>query len=93
MIEKIKTRATAVKAQIEQATVKANRPLDSVTLVSVTKTWPAEVLLDAYKAGLRHFGENRTNELEEKRQFLENELGKENGITWHFYWQSTKSKS
>jgi hypothetical protein len=37
-----------------------------VTLVAVTKTRPLEDLLAAYSAGVRHFGENRVQEAEEK---------------------------
>ena len=62
----------------------AGRQPDDVTLVAVTKTWPVEVLLAAYEAGMRHFGENRPEELAEKRPFLESELGADSGIVWHY---------
>jgi pyridoxal phosphate enzyme (YggS family) len=72
-----------VQARIAAAAARADRPSSSITLIAVTKTWPVEVLLEAYGAGMRHFGENRTQELAEKRPFLENQLGSDNGITWH----------
>lgn len=79
----LQDRITAVQAKIAEAAHKAGRQPEEITLVAVTKTWPPEVLLAAYAAGLRHFGENRTNELTEKRPFLEAQLGAEAGITWH----------
>lgn len=37
-----------------------------VTLVAVTKTLPALSIQEAYRAGIRHFGENYVEEFEEK---------------------------
>ena len=67
-------------AAAERAT---GRAPGAVTLVAVTKTWPAGVVLDAYAAGMRHFGENRPEELAEKRAAVEAVLGPDSGITWH----------
>lgn len=49
-----------------------------VTLVAVSKFHPAPVLLEAYNAGQRIFGESRVQELEEKRTQLPED------ICWHF---------
>ena len=49
----------------------------------MTKTWPATTVLAAYEAGMRHFGENRAEELAEKRTAVEATLGPDNDITWH----------
>ncbi len=48
-----------------------------VKLVAVTKTYPADVILEAYRAGHKIFGENRVQELTQKQQ----ELPKD--IEWH----------
>lgn len=48
-----------------------------VTLVAVSKTKPAEMILDAYTAGQRHFGENKVQELTEKQEQLPKD------IYWH----------
>jgi pyridoxal phosphate enzyme (YggS family) len=56
----------------------------NITLIAVSKTWSVETLLTAYQAGVRHFGENRAEELAYKRTTLATELGVDNGITWHF---------
>lgn len=51
-----------VQARIAEAALRAGRDPSSVTLVAVTKTFPPEVVLEGYAAGLRHFGENRPEE-------------------------------
>ncbi len=80
----IANRLTQVQDRLNRACDRAGRDPAEVTLVAVTKTWPLETLLEAYAAGLRHFGENRTHEIEAKRPQLEAELGLENGVVWHY---------
>jgi hypothetical protein len=65
------------------AATRAGRTADAVTLIAVTKTWPAELALAAHAAGLRHFGENRPEELAAKRPVVEAALGLESGSFWH----------
>ncbi len=50
---------------------------ENVTLVAVTKTFPDEVIMEAYNAGHRHFGENRVQELINKATTLPKD------IIWH----------
>lgn len=76
-------RYTAVTHRITQAAERAGRDPNAITLVAVTKTWPAETVLAAYEAGMRHFGENRPEELAEKRVAVQAQLGPDSGITWH----------
>lgn len=61
---------------------------DSVTLVAVSKTKPAEAILDAYTAGQREFGENKVQELVGKYELLPKD------IHWHLigHLQSNKVK-
>ncbi len=80
----LETRYHAVLQSIQQTAQQAKRNPDDITLVAVTKTWPVETILEAYAAGMRHFGENRAEELEEKRPLVEAELGADSGIVWHF---------
>ena len=82
-MSKIANNYQHIQQRIEAAAARAERPSTSITLIAVTKTWPVEVLQAAYQAGLRHFGENRTHELAEKRPSLNTTLGNGNGITWH----------
>lgn len=71
-----------VQQRIEAAAARAERPSSAITLIAVTKTWPVEVLVEAYAAGMRHFGENRTHELAQKRPYFYTHLP-DNTITWH----------
>ncbi|HEX7583242.1 MAG TPA: YggS family pyridoxal phosphate-dependent enzyme, partial [Prolixibacteraceae bacterium] len=67
--------------------VKANLPAN-VKLVAVSKTKPANLLMEAYDYGQRAFGENKVQELVWKFE----ELPKD--IEWHFigHLQSNKAK-
>lgn len=49
-----------------------------VQLIAVSKTKPAETILEAFAAGQRHFGENRAQELAAKFPLLPSD------IEWHF---------
>ena len=49
-----------------------------VELVAVSKTKPVDLILEAYSAGQRHFGENYVQELIEKAPSLPSD------IKWHF---------
>lgn len=80
----IAERYEKVQERIAQAAERTGRSADEITLVAVTKTWPTAVLLEAYKAGMRHFGENRTTELAQKRPELEAIVGSDAGIVWEF---------
>jgi len=51
-----------VREQIAAAARRAGRSPDSVTLMAVSKTFPAESIQEAYAAGARVFGENRVQE-------------------------------
>ena len=79
----IRERQEAVQERIALAAARAGRAADEVTLIAVTKTWPAELVLAAYEAGLRHFGENRAEELIAKRPLVAAALGPDAGVTWH----------
>jgi pyridoxal phosphate enzyme (YggS family) len=50
-----------IRERIENARIQAKRN-DSVLLIGISKTHPAEALQEAFRAGLRDFGENRVQE-------------------------------
>jgi pyridoxal phosphate enzyme (YggS family) len=81
--QQIRERHEVVQARIAAAAARAGRAADEVTLVAVTKTWPAQLVIEAYDAGLFHFGENRPEELAGKRPLVEAALGPSVGLTWH----------
>lgn len=56
--------------------LKAELP-EGVTLVAVSKTYPPEIIMEAYDAGQRVFGENRPQELRAKWEALPKD------IKWH----------
>lgn len=60
----------------------------SCQLIAVTKTHPSEVLMEAYAAGHKTFGENKVQEMEEKYHQLPKD------IEWHMigHLQSNKVK-
>jgi hypothetical protein len=62
---------------------------DEVTLVAVTKLVDPGRIAEAYRCGIRHFGENRVQEAAEKRRFLSLPEA-----TWHLvgHLQSNKAR-
>jgi pyridoxal phosphate enzyme (YggS family) len=73
----------AVRARIAAACVAAGRPVDSVQLLAVSKTWPAASVLEAVAAGQRAFGENYVQEAIDKKAELAC-LKPDPGLEWHF---------
>ena len=55
-----------VKCRMEAACVRAGREPKEVTLIAVSKTKPVSMLMEAYEAGARTFGENKVQEITEK---------------------------
>lgn len=55
-----------VEERIARACQSSGRRRDEITLVAVSKVFPAEAIIEAYEAGLREFGENYVQEFEGK---------------------------
>jgi len=64
--EAVAGRLAAVRAEIAAACRDAGRDPATVTLVAVSKTFPAEAMAPAIAAGQRVFGENRVQEARDK---------------------------
>lgn len=77
-----------IRERIERAASRASRRPDEVTLVAVSKTIPAEGIQDAFSAGVRHFGESRTQEWEAKAPLLANL-----DATWHLVGHLQRNKA
>lgn len=75
-----------VRSKVATACDLASRPVDSVELVVVSKTWPADTLREVIDCGHRTFGENRLQEVEVKAPALPTSLN------WHFIGQLQKNK-
>ncbi len=84
----IATNLKQVQSRIQAGLARAGRS-DQVTLVAVTKTVDPARITEAYRCGLRHFGENRIQEFAEKRPRLVLP-----SATWHMvgHLQSNKAK-
>lgn len=55
-----------IRENIRQACQKANRPESEITLIAVSKTFPANRIREAYQAGITHFAENKVQEAVQK---------------------------
>jgi hypothetical protein len=82
-------RLDQIEERIAQAAFRSGRVADEITLIGVSKRKSLEDMLAAYEAGLRHFGENRAQEVRDKFPQFSPE-----GITRHFigHLQSNKVK-
>jgi pyridoxal phosphate enzyme (YggS family) len=71
--------------------LRSGRQPEEVTLIAVTKTVGPEAVEEAFKLGIRHFGENRVQEAEKKIAGLSNLQPRP---TWHLigHLQSNKVK-
>ncbi len=78
-----------VEENIAKACQKAGRDRSEVTLVAVSKTKPVSMLQEAYDEKIRHFGENKVQELCSKIEQLPDD------IHWHMigHLQRNKVKS
>ena len=88
-LEQIPERLAAVRAQIAEAAKRAGRAPDSVRLVAVSKTKPAEAVRIAYDAGQRDFGENYVQELVDKAKALDDLPD----LRWHFIGSLQRNKA
>ena len=75
----IRDNITAVQQAIAVCLEKNARTKKSLTLLAVSKKFPAETIRQAYEAGLRHFGENYLQEAIDKIKKLADLK-----IEWHY---------
>jgi len=73
----------AVEATIQVACQAAGRPRSTVQLLAVSKTFPAEAVLEAVAAGQRAFGENYLQEGVDKIAAVAKALP-DTRLEWHF---------
>jgi len=85
----LKDRLERVHARIKKAAAGCRRPLDSIHLIAVSKTMPAEIVKEAIEAGVTDLGENYIQEAREKVNTLATCQ-----VNWHYigHLQSNKAK-
>ncbi len=66
----LRDRIDQVETRIQAAAQRAGRARDEITLIAVTKKFPAAVVREAYALGLRVFGENYVQEFADKHPLL-----------------------
>jgi PLP dependent protein len=86
--EHVRDGVVAVERRIVAACDRAARRREEVTLVAVSKTFPAEAASAALAAGILHLGENRVQEAKEKVPLVAG------AAQWHLigHLQSNKAK-
>jgi len=89
----IKTRLSKVRERIAQAEQQFLRQSGSVELLAVSKTWPAEAILEVARQGQRQFGENYLQEAIEKINAIASQPNAPE-LIWHYIGaiQSNKTK-
>lgn len=79
----------ALEQRIEAACLLADRKRSEVALVAVSKKKPATMIREAYRIGLRDFGENYAQELRDKASQL-TDLAE---LRWHFIGPLQRNKA
>ncbi len=75
-----------VQENIAQACKNAERKREEVTLVAVSKTKPVSMLQEIYNCGVRDFGENKVQEICDKREEMPKDM------KWHMIGHLQRNK-
>jgi hypothetical protein len=77
-----------IRERIGLAAQRAGRQASEITLVGASKTVRAERIREAFEAGVRHFGENRVQDFEEKMPMVQ-----DLPAVWHFVGHPQRNKA
>ncbi len=86
----MKERLHDIEERIQAACSRAKRDSSEVTLIAVSKTKPSSMVMEAYHLGLRHFGENKVQELCKKQEELEGSF--DEMVHWHLIGHLQRNK-
>lgn len=75
-----------VQENIRKACERSGRNPDDVTLIAVSKTKPVSDIEQIYAAGIREFGENKVQEMNDKQKVLPGD------INWHMIGHLQRNK-
>ncbi len=84
----IDDRVRQIWDNIQAAANRVGRDPSGIRLIAASKTVSASRVVEAYEAGIRHFGENRLQEAQEKI----GHVGHLNGLVWHFIGRMQRRK-
>ena len=84
----LKERLTELSAELAELATEAGRSPEEIKLIAVSKTYPSELIAEAFQAEQVRFGENRVQEASEKIERLQNP-----GIEWHLIGHLQKNKA
>jgi hypothetical protein len=87
--DRLKENLPRLRDRIAQALERSGRP-QGVRIVAVTKGHPAAAVRAAFSAGLQDVGENRVQELDEKRGEID---GGDVAVTWHLIGHLQRNKA
>jgi hypothetical protein len=90
MVIIMKDRILTIEKRIQAACDRAGRDRSEVTLIAVSKTKPISMVKEAYSYGMRHFGENKVQELIEKEKLLKEEF--KEPVFWHLIGHLQRNK-
>jgi len=85
-IQELSANLNSIRARISAAAQSSGRSADEITLIVVTKTFPASDVQILYDLGARDFGENRNQEASVKSVELPEDC------RWHFQGQIQSNK-
>jgi pyridoxal phosphate enzyme (YggS family) len=84
----VEAKLQQVRTRIATACATSQRPVQSVTLLAVTKTFGPQAVRDAFDAGQRAFGENYVQEAQAKIMALGDA-----GLEWHLIGRLQSNKA
>ena len=88
-IQEIKDNYLKIVEKAKNAAKLAGRDLNEIKIIAVSKTQPVEIIENAIDAGIRVFGENYVQELDEKnKHFIKNKA-----LEWHFIGHLQRNKA
>jgi pyridoxal phosphate enzyme (YggS family) len=86
----LRSKLEQVQLRIADAAARAGRSLAEITLIAVTKVFPASAIRESYELGVRDFGENYLQEFEGKYPEVRDLAGARFHLIGHL--QSNKAK-
>ncbi len=82
----VKEQLQEVQSRVKEACLRAGRDAKEVTLIAVSKTKPIQMIQEAYEEGVRDFGENKVQEILEKKDKMADD------IRWHMIGHLQRNK-